>query len=103
MDTVPSMQEYMQKSGLYTYRNLRPRIVDQYFDFQCISSCIVLFLSPYMSVTTWTVVLSTSLLIGSASFVVVVRRTNTSDDVVSPVERLDPKESNNNISETNKV
>ncbi|EPB78110.1 hypothetical protein ANCCEY_02750 [Ancylostoma ceylanicum] len=58
---------------------------------QCISSCIVLFLSPYMSVTTWTIVLSISLLIGTISFVLVVRRTNTSDDVVSPVEQLDPK------------
>ncbi|WKY07650.1 hypothetical protein Q1695_007256 [Nippostrongylus brasiliensis] len=64
----------------------------------CIASCIVLYLSPYMTVTAWTTVLSTSLLIGCSCFVIVVRRTNTADDIVSPVEQLDPK---NKISVTN--
>ncbi|KAK6055069.1 hypothetical protein COOONC_07426 [Cooperia oncophora] len=59
---------------------------------QCIASCIVLFLSPYMTVTIWTILLSTSLVIGSICFVVVIRRTNTSDDVVSPVERTDSQQ-----------
>ncbi|WKY07649.1 hypothetical protein Q1695_007256 [Nippostrongylus brasiliensis] len=65
---------------------------------ECIASCIVLYLSPYMTVTAWTTVLSTSLLIGCSCFVIVVRRTNTADDIVSPVEQLDPK---NKISVTN--
>ncbi|XGW26129.1 hypothetical protein V3C99_007050 [Haemonchus contortus] len=60
--------------------------------YQCVASCIVLFLSPYMTVTAWTVVLSTSLVIGCTCFVIVIRRTNKSEDVVSPVERVDSKE-----------
>uniref|UniRef100_A0A0K0D0X5 G_PROTEIN_RECEP_F1_2 domain-containing protein n=1 Tax=Angiostrongylus cantonensis TaxID=6313 RepID=A0A0K0D0X5_ANGCA len=56
--------------------------------YQCIASCIVLFLSPYLTVTTWTIVLLLSLLIGTSCLVVVVRRTNNSDDVVSPIEHI---------------
>ncbi|KAK5983381.1 UNC93 protein MFSD11 [Trichostrongylus colubriformis] len=59
---------------------------------QCIASCIVLILSPYMTVTIWTIVLSTSLLIGCTCFVIVIRRTNDTDDNVSPVDRVDSKE-----------
>ncbi|KHJ80211.1 hypothetical protein OESDEN_20117 [Oesophagostomum dentatum] len=60
---------------------------------QCISSCVVLFLSPYLPVTRWTIVLTVSMITGVSTFVVVVRRTNKSIYTLSPADQMDEKES----------
>ncbi|EYC15297.1 hypothetical protein Y032_0037g3439 [Ancylostoma ceylanicum] len=43
--------------------------------YQCVSSCIVLFLTPFLTITYWTIVLATGLIIGATTFAVVARRT----------------------------
>ncbi|ETN87011.1 hypothetical protein NECAME_05731 [Necator americanus] len=43
--------------------------------YQCVSSCIVLFLTPVMGITSWTIVLAVGLAVGATTFAVVARKT----------------------------
>ncbi|RCN45981.1 hypothetical protein ANCCAN_08018 [Ancylostoma caninum] len=54
--------------------------------YQCISSCIVLFLSSYMTVTCWTTVMLVGMVIGVTTFLIVVWRTSPAN-AVSPTKK----------------
>uniref|UniRef100_A0A1I7XKB1 Solute carrier family 40 protein n=1 Tax=Heterorhabditis bacteriophora TaxID=37862 RepID=A0A1I7XKB1_HETBA len=60
--------------------------------YQCISSCIVLFLSPYMSVTYWTITLAVGLVVGSTTFIIVAVKKNSTADITSRIEELTNKD-----------
>ncbi|PAV63587.1 hypothetical protein WR25_20850 [Diploscapter pachys] len=49
--------------------------------YQCLSSCVILFLSPYFTLLTWTYVLGVGLLLGMSSLLIVVHRTPMKDAV----------------------
>ncbi|PAV66498.1 hypothetical protein WR25_22523 [Diploscapter pachys] len=49
--------------------------------YQCLSSCVILFLSPYFTLLTWTYVLGIGLLLGMSSLLIVVHRTPMKDAV----------------------
>uniref|UniRef100_A0A1I7XKC2 MFS domain-containing protein n=1 Tax=Heterorhabditis bacteriophora TaxID=37862 RepID=A0A1I7XKC2_HETBA len=44
--------------------------------YQCLSSCIVLVLTPYMAITCWTITLFVGLVLGTSTFIIVARRTD---------------------------
>ncbi|ETN87009.1 hypothetical protein NECAME_05729 [Necator americanus] len=54
--------------------------------YQCISSCIVLFLSSYMTVTYWTTVMLVGMVVGVTTFLIVVTNTS-SKNVISPLKK----------------
>ncbi|KHJ92558.1 hypothetical protein OESDEN_07548, partial [Oesophagostomum dentatum] len=56
--------------------------------YQCISSCVVLFLSTYMTVTCWSTVLLTGMVIGVTTFLIVARNTSSETNKVSPVKNF---------------
>ncbi|XGW26153.1 hypothetical protein V3C99_007063 [Haemonchus contortus] len=53
--------------------------------YQCIASCAILFISPYMKIKYWVIVLGIGLIIGATNFAIVARRTShIRKNLVSP-------------------
>ncbi|KAK6035732.1 hypothetical protein COOONC_26763 [Cooperia oncophora] len=55
--------------------NARMQVFSMSRLYQCVLSCVLLFLSPYMRVTYWVIVLGCFLIVGATTFAIVARRT----------------------------
>ncbi|EFO87527.1 hypothetical protein CRE_20136, partial [Caenorhabditis remanei] len=56
--------------------------------YQCVASCVILFISPYLTVTSWILILITFLLAGIAAMFAVLCRTHN-NTVAAPIEPLE--------------
>ncbi|EFO92052.1 hypothetical protein CRE_13094 [Caenorhabditis remanei] len=54
----------------------------------CVASCVILFISPYLTITSWILILITFLLAGIAAMFAVLCRTHN-NTVAAPIEPLE--------------
>ncbi|PIC32278.1 hypothetical protein B9Z55_012665 [Caenorhabditis nigoni] len=56
--------------------------------YQCVASCVILFISPYLTVRSWILILIVFLLAGIAAMFAVLCRTHNTT-VAAPIEPLE--------------